>query len=1505
MRVSARRGRRASLSVALLVALLAPAAAGAQTNDWLRSTTVPATVPAYLGNGRFSLTGSPRGTEPSLSFIAGVFERGEDDIPRITALPAWNEIDIDVGDGWLNGRSLVSELVGYQQSLDIRRGVLRTSYTVGSGPGATDVAVSAYVSRADSLLGVVELALTPRADGPVGLRFPLRSWPPSRRMPLARLELLPEGTSNRVTWYPGHVAPAEREVELLPNGARLLLTGRVAGSPLEVAEAAVVRWPVELRGVDARRQVDADGAAVELRFDAEGGRTYVFHKIVAVAALDSAAADVARAAAEEAAAAGPVRLLSDHVRAWDALWRTDIVIDGDPELQRVARSMLYHLLSSLREGQDHSVGPMGLSSGGYYGHVFWDADTWIFAPLLVLHPELARSIVRFRARTLPAAVENARLNGYRGAMYPWEAGGAGEETTPRFAWQNALKEIHVNGDVALAQWQYFQATGDTAFLREHGYPVLRATADFWMSRVRPNGSGGFDIPDVVSVAEDEIGVANETYTNAVARLNLELAARAAELLGEPVDPAWRDVASRIVIPYDSAHAYHPTYEGAPEETLGSVVTLLSYPLRVPMSDEAKANNLRHAIEGLSRRGRGAMMTVTLYAVLAAELGDRALMDELVPQSWRGYVHPPFDVLSETPDNDAYNFITGAGGFLHQVLFGWTGLRLTDDGLEALHPPMLPSGVRRLELRNLTVRGGQVDAIVDGGTLRMRSQGVARPPVLEFPQAGVDDAAAYQGYKTRLFRDARDNTFQVYVDRDGRVVHLWADAANESLSFSARDPSGDAVRLQWEDTVAWMSESDGERVVVHRLRHDGPELRLGHFLLGSMREERDFQYQEADTRALDAEPVVLPELTALVDELALLPAGERAEHLRLLSARDVDELRARLAHDLTLTLDDDWSLVVERPSLDARNRLVLEVRGDARSSSATVEDGVLAVRSLDGSPIRLTVAARTDAEALHPLDRSEIFTSDFLEYLEDHPRLERGVRGVELLSSREKLMAGLPNFATYFGRDMMMTALMMRPIWRAEMMEHVLGAVLAKVRADGEVSHEEALGGQAIRENSALYAELLRDARAHTAAGRPQPADSLLRLARERLSNLQQVRENHHMVDDDFQMPVVAARYLGDPRLDAARKRAFLLERVAGEPRIVPLLRNLALVAERTAPYARSGEVTDLVSFRQREDGGWASSSWRDSGAGYGGGRYAMDVNAIWAPAALEAARSILASLEELGWTVGELAALVPEIERGPLGAWLRNSDALGAAIATWRDAARHFEVTIEPAELRAGFADWLAAATPAERAHWRRIARSSSALERALTFPALALDASGQPIRVVNTDPATRLMLEDLTEEVLSGGMPAEVVLGIIRPFIRPFPVGLHIEGVGPVAANDVFAAERVRRAFEADTYHSSRVVWGREVNLFLLGTARQVEGALDERGELRHSNLESYVRELRAAIAAVSDAADASGLRHLELWSYEVDADGVRPVRYGFSSDVQLWNVTDLAVRYTLDALP
>jgi hypothetical protein len=107
-----------------------------------------------------------------------------------------------------------------------------------------------------------------------------------------------------------------------------------------------------------------------------------------------------------------------------------------------------------------------------------------------------------------------------------------------------------------------------------------------------------------------------------------------------------------------------------------------------------------------------MMGSTLLSVDAAELGDRALLDSLLPHSYQPHLRGPFLMLSETPTNDAVNFVTGAGGFLQQVIYGYTGLRLGEGGLEPAFAPLLPSRITRLVLRNVHNRGKRYDVIVD-------------------------------------------------------------------------------------------------------------------------------------------------------------------------------------------------------------------------------------------------------------------------------------------------------------------------------------------------------------------------------------------------------------------------------------------------------------------------------------------------------------------------------------------------------------------------------------------------------------------------------------------------------------------------------------------------------------------------------------------------------------------------------------------------------------------------
>jgi hypothetical protein len=272
---------------------------------------------------------------------------------------------------------------------------------------------------------------------------------------------------------------------------------------------------------------------------------------------------------------------------------------------------------------------------------------------------------------------------------------------------------------------------------------------------------------------------------------------------------------------------------------------------------------------------------------------------------------------------------------------------------------------------------------------------------------------------------------------------------------------------------------------------------------------------------------------------------------------------------------------------------------------------------------------------------------------------------------------------------------------------------------------------------------------------------------------------------------------------------------------------------------------------------------------------------------------ILSSLRALGINVHEVAATIRGVRGTPLTRYARDTVALRAAIDAWRGASRHFVVRLGPDDVAAHVVMRLGAMSPPERRFWSRpeVAPTGDSL----TFLAIALDSAGGLIGVANTDPATRLFLGDAEgAPVASDSAAVEAVLRDVRLFVRPYPVGLFIDGVGPVTANDAYATPAVWRAFERDAYHGPRVVWGREVNLFLLGMANRIAGAP------RDSLLAPHEPELRAALQQVRAAVQASGFRS-ELWSYEVRDGRVVPVRYGTGSDVQLWSTSDLAVQFAL----
>jgi len=385
---------------------------------------------------------------------------------------------------------------------------------------------------------------------------------------------------------------------------------------------------------------------------------------------------------------GRDRLIAFHNKAWDEIWKSDITIDGDAQAQQDIHSMMYHLYSFVREGTALSPSPMGLSGLGYNGHVFWDTEIWMYPAILVLHPEMAKSMVEYRYQRLAAAKQNAFIHGYKGAMFPWESADTGVEETPVWALSGPF-EHHITACVGIAAWNYYCVTQDKDWLRDRGYPILKETALFWASRVERNGPRKYDINNVVAADEWAENIDNDAFTNAAAKAVLQDASEAAILLGIKPDADWMNVANNIpILKLDNGVTREfATYNG--EGIKQADVNLLSYPLKEITDKNQIKKDLEYYESRVPNEGTPAM-TQGIFSLLYSRLGDGAKAYHYFEDAYLPNLLPPFRVIAETKGGTNPYFGTGAGGILQSVLMGFAGLEITSKGITQIKTALPPN-----------------------------------------------------------------------------------------------------------------------------------------------------------------------------------------------------------------------------------------------------------------------------------------------------------------------------------------------------------------------------------------------------------------------------------------------------------------------------------------------------------------------------------------------------------------------------------------------------------------------------------------------------------------------------------------------------------------------------------------------------------------------------------------------------------------------------------------------
>uniref|UniRef100_A0A7N8Y178 Protein-glucosylgalactosylhydroxylysine glucosidase n=1 Tax=Mastacembelus armatus TaxID=205130 RepID=A0A7N8Y178_9TELE len=425
-------------------------------------------------------------------------------------------------------------------------------------------------------------------------------------------------------------------------------------------------------------------------------------------------------------------LRPSHEKAWKELWlQSKVEVVGSDSLCKALIGCMFYLLSAFPSIHDTSrcfggVSPGGLSNGGdgqdYWGHVFWDQDIWMYPGIALFYPKLARAVLEYRVGTIDGAMENAQKQGYKGLKFPWESAVSGREVCPEDIY--GQQEIHINGDVTLAFQHYLYLTEDLSmFTQGKGSEVIYGVADYWVSRITWNlEEKKYHLLGVMPPDEYYYNVNNSVYTNTVAKFSLQFAVELAGLLQHPAPKEWQEVADNIKIPFDEKLQYHPEYDGYikgyPVKQADTV--MLGYPLGLPMSREVRRNDLE-AYEPVTDP-HGPAMTWGMFAIGWLELEEAEKAQHLLEKCFNN-IQGPFQVWSESSDGSgAVNFLTGMGGFLQAVLFGFTGFRVQKDSL--VFSPLLPNDISELCVRGVNYLGSQMDWLLrkDEVCIILREQG---------------------------------------------------------------------------------------------------------------------------------------------------------------------------------------------------------------------------------------------------------------------------------------------------------------------------------------------------------------------------------------------------------------------------------------------------------------------------------------------------------------------------------------------------------------------------------------------------------------------------------------------------------------------------------------------------------------------------------------------------------------------------------------------------------------
>lgn len=416
-------------------------------------------------------------------------------------------------------------------------------------------------------------------------------------------------------------------------------------------------------------------------------------------------------------------LIAEQRKYLDHVWsRSDIEIDGDPQLQQGVRFALFQAIQASARAERRAIPAKGLTSRGYDGHTFWDMDTFLLPLVTYVAPDAARDALLWRHSTLDLARARAKELRLQGASFPWRTI-RGEECSGY--WPAGTAAFHINADVADAVRRYIQATEDEEFERKEGFDILVETARLWQSLGHHDAEGKFRIDGVTGPDEYTALVDNNVFTNLMAARNMRAAAIVAEKYPDRAEEfgikaseisSWLRAAESMVVPFDPelgvtaqsegfTRYRHWDFKGTREEEYPLLLHFPYYLLYssqvIKQSDMVMALYLcgDHFSPEQKRRDfefyeaitvRDSSLSASTQAIVAAEVGYLDLAYEYFKET---ALMDLLDLGGNT--QDGIHLAAMAATWLVAVA-GFGGMRDYDETL--MFNPRIPRGIDRLCFR---------------------------------------------------------------------------------------------------------------------------------------------------------------------------------------------------------------------------------------------------------------------------------------------------------------------------------------------------------------------------------------------------------------------------------------------------------------------------------------------------------------------------------------------------------------------------------------------------------------------------------------------------------------------------------------------------------------------------------------------------------------------------------------------------------------------------------------